>query len=151
MLTKQFLKRDIAVRVVGPGGQVDWATVGPQDADADFDVRIQAGDESVTKQQDRADKIAFLNAVLPLAQAGIVNFQPILIALAEDFGFPNPEAIVSAATQAGPPPAAPFTTNGGGSPPGGSSPFILGTNGGAAGVPQLAPQPLSSILQGNQQ
>lgn len=152
MLTKQFLRRDQEIRVVGPGGTIDWLTVGPEVVNADYDVKIEAGDESITKQQDRADKIAFLNAVAPFVQMGVVNLQPILKALAADFGFSDPDAVVNAATQ--PPQAAPFTPNGGGGPPpvqGPSSPFILGTNGGAQGVPQLAPQPLGSLYSGNQQ
>jgi hypothetical protein len=149
MLTKQFLRRPVEIRVVGPNGTIDWVIAGPEEVNADYDIRIEAGDESITKQQDRADKIAFLNAVAPFVQMGVVNLQPILVALAEDFGFANPEAVVNAAT---PPRAAPFTANGGGGPPGGgSSPFILGTNGGAQGVPQLAPQPPGSLIYGNQQ
>ncbi len=147
MLCKQFVRRPVQVRIVGEGGTVQWMNVGPAEVNADYDIRIQAGDESITKQQDRADMIAFLNSVAPFAQMGIVNFQPLFRKLAEDFGFPNPDEIVQAAMQ--PPQAAPF---GGGQQQIGSgpSPFTLGQNGGALGTPHLAPHPLASVLQGNQ-
>ena len=145
MLTKQFLRRPQELRIVGPSGTIDWVTVGPGDVNQDFDIRIIAGDESITKQQDRADMIAFLNAVAPLIPTGAVNFQPILIHLAESFGLPNPESIIQQMQQA--PQAAPYTN---GQQPQGPQPFTLGQNGGAGGVSALAPHPLGSIMSGNQ-
>ncbi len=150
-LCKQFVRRPVQVRIVGDGGTVSWATAGPADVNADYDIRIQAGDESITKQQDIASLTALLNAAAPYAQLGVVNVIPIFRHLAELSGIPNPDEIIAAATQ-GPPPAAPF---GNGQPPpqigAGPAPFLLGgQNGGAQGVPHLAPHPLSSIISGHQ-
>ncbi len=146
MLCKQFVRRPVEIRVVGEGGVVDWMKVGPAEVNADYDIRIEAGDEAITRQQDRADKIAFLNAVAPFAQMGLVNYTPILKALAEDFGFPNADEIVQAAMQQ--PQAAPF--GGQQQLPQGPAPFTLGQNGGAGGVSALAPHPAMSVLRGNQ-
>lgn len=141
MLTKQFLKRDMAIRIIGPDGP-QWFNVGPAEVNGDFDVRIQAGDESVIKAQERGDAVAVLNALFPYVQLGVVDPKELILRVAKTFNVPNAEALIKPL-----PPAPVAAPNGNG---GAAEPFTLGTNGGAQGIASLRPHPPLSILAGNQ-
>jgi hypothetical protein len=101
-MTQQFLDKEVAVKIVGQGGDESWLGVGPQDVEGHFSYRLQGTEESLSRQQERGEAIALLNAFAPLAQLGIVNFTPILEKIAEAYDFPNPESLINA-----PPPQAP--------------------------------------------
>ena len=144
-LTKQFLRspREIHIDDRDPltGQEIGWVSVGPQDIYGDYDVRNEAAEESLNKQQKRADVVALLNAFAPYVQNGQVDPKPLLMLAAEAYNFPSPQALFPAAPPT-PPPAAP---NGNGQPqlPVGAPPFTL-TPG------NIAPPPFQSVLRGNQ-
>jgi hypothetical protein len=142
-LTKQFLRRPTAVRIEGAGGAVDWTQVGPEEVNGDFDIRIQAGDESASRAQERGDAAALLNAIFPYVQLGVADPKIPLEKLAQAFNLPNPEALLKIVA----PPAAASPTG---------APSLLDRGNGA---PQLSPpmangsapafHPMGSIMQGN--
>lgn len=138
-LTKQFLRSPIDVRIEGPGETVNWMKLGPADVYGDYDVRIEAAEESANKQQRRAEVVALLNAFAPYIQTGVVDPKPILRLAAEAFGFPSPESLFPPPQQQQPQ-AAPFGNNGGTFPTQ-PVPFQLGG--------QIAPQPALATLAGN--
>jgi hypothetical protein len=140
-LTRQFLRspREIHIDDLDPttGQPIGWATVGPQDIFGDYDVRIEAAEESLNRQQKRADTVALLNAFAPYAAAGLVDVKPLLELTAEAYGFPNPKGLF--------PPAQPqqqaAPTNGGQQVPSGPPPLL---NGAGATIPQ----PYNAVLRG---
>lgn len=148
-LTKQFLKRAQSVRIEGPGGEIDWVGVGPEDINGDFDIRIQAGDESASRAQERSDAVALWNACLQGVLAGIIDPKLLVEKLGTAFGIQNPQALLK------PPMPQPQAAPNG--PP--QLPPGPGVPGGPPGL-QLAPpmangstngfHPAASILQGNQ-
>jgi hypothetical protein len=83
------------------------AEVHPQDVVGHYDYVLEGSEESLSRQQERGEAVALLNAFAPLAQLGVVNMKPILERVALAYDFPNPEALLAA----GPPPspqAAPY-------------------------------------------
>lgn len=143
-LTKQFLRRPMAVRVEGAGGQIVWQNLGPGDVNGDFDIRIQAGDESASRQQERADAAALLNAVFPYVQLGVADPKIPLEKLAQAFNLPNADGLLKALTA--PPQAAPNNAPPqlGAMPP----PQLLGT--GLSGAQPMGFHPAGSVMQGHQ-
>jgi hypothetical protein len=139
-LTRQFLRspREIHIDDHDPvsGKEVGWVSVGPQDIFGDYDVRVEAAEESLNKQQKRADVVALLNAFAPYAAAGQIDIKPLLMLAAESFNFPNPQALL-------PPPAPqqPQAAPNGQQVPSGAPPLQL-TNG------QIAPQPIQAVMRG---
>jgi len=139
-LTKQFLRspREIHVDDLDPttGQPVGWVSVSPQDIFGDYDVRIEAAEESLNRQQKRADTVALLNAFAPYAAAGLVDVKPLLELTAEAYGFPNPKSLF-------PPPAPPQpqAAPNGQQVASGAPPLVNG-----AGV--IMPQPFNAVLQG---
>jgi len=112
-MIQQFLDHDIFAKITGPDGLDQWHQVGPQDVAGHFDYILEGSEESLSRQQERGEALALLNAFAPLAQLGFVNFKPILERVALAYDFPNPESLFLQ-----PPPqqqAAP-TQNGGASP-----------------------------------
>jgi hypothetical protein len=107
-LTKQFLTNDMALKIEGPGDTYAWVNVGPNDIAGEFDVRIQAGSESLMRQQERSEAIAVLNALAPFAQMGLVDVKPLLEKLAQAYDLTNLQALFPApqpqAPQAAPTP-----------------------------------------------
>jgi len=138
-LTHQFLRSPMAVAIEGPGEQKTWVQYGPGDVYGDYDVKIEAAEETLNKQQRRADAVALLNALAPYAAQGMLDPKPLLRQVAESFGFESPEALFMPATPA--PPAAAPTNGNGAQPPMPPTPFTLGG--------QLAPPPAMSVLAGN--
>ena len=135
-LTRQFLTDEQDIRIMGPGNTYTWVKLGPEMVYGDFDVRIQAGDESLSRQQERAEAIALLNALAPYAQAGLVDLHPLLEKVAQSYDMKDVSALL-------PPPrpqAAPQQN--GNQAPTGPTPFTV--NGGG-----IAPQPAQAYLRGN--
>lgn len=138
-LTKQFLTREQYVRIANPQpDEPEWQRYGPQDIFGDYDVRIEASEESLDKQQKRADTVALLNALAPFAHLGLVNLEPLLEQTGSVFGFTNPKALI-APRQPGPQAAAPQQSQ---QLPAGPLPDLL-RNG------TIAQQPPSAVLAGN--
>ena len=134
-LTKQYLSQEIAVAIEGPGNEKTWVELGPQELLGDYDVRIQAGEESLSRQQERAEAIALLNALAPFAQAGLVNLQPLLERVAYAYDMQDRSSLMPAPQQQLPP-AAPQQM-------GQQAPTPYSLGGG------MTPQPPQAILNGN--
>lgn len=101
-MTQQFLDRSLMVEIMGPGNQSQWAEIPPHLVAGHFNYSIEGSEESLSRQQERGEAIALLNAFAPLAQLGIVNFRPILERVAVAYDFQNPEQLFNQ-----PPPQAP--------------------------------------------
>jgi hypothetical protein len=140
-LTRQFLRspREIHIDDRDPtsGQPVGWVSVGPQDIFGDYDVRIEAAEESLNKQQKRADVVALLNAFAPYAAAGLVDIKPLLVLAAESFNFPAPQALFPAQ-----PPQQLAAPNGNGQQVASGAPPLTLTNG------AMAPQPFQAVMRG---
>ena len=104
-MVQQFLDKNLAVRIVGPGNDAQWFEVKPQDIAGHFDYTVEGSEESLSRQQERGEAIALLNAFAPLAPLGIVNFKPILERVASAYNFENVEALFNAPPPAQPPAA----------------------------------------------
>jgi len=116
-LTKQFLTQEMALKIEGPGDQYTWVSISPEDIIGEYDVRIQAGSESLLRQQERSEAIAVLNAMAPFAQAGLVNIEPLLEKLAGAYDLGNLQGLFPKQSPVSPPaaptnqaPMAPQTT-----------------------------------------
>ncbi len=94
-MVQQFMDQELFVKIAGPGGQDAWARVSPQDVVGHFHYVLQGSEESLSRQQERGEAIALLNAFAPLAATGMVNFGPILEKVAAAYDFPNPEALLN--------------------------------------------------------
>jgi hypothetical protein len=92
-MIQQFLDRDIWTKITGPDGQETWHQVSPADLAGHFDYQLEGSEESLSRQQERGEALALLNAFAPLAQLGFVNFKPILERVALAYDFPNPESL----------------------------------------------------------
>lgn len=92
-MIQQFMDRNVAVQVTGDDGQPVWLDVSPRDVAGHFNYVLEGSEESLSRQQERGEAIALLNAFAPLAQLGFVNFKPILEKIALAYDFPNPEAL----------------------------------------------------------
>jgi hypothetical protein len=136
-LTKQFLTEPQAVAIQGPGNTMNWVQVGPQEVIGDYDVRIQAGEESLSRQQERAEAIALLNALAPFAQMGQINLQPLLERVAYAYDMTDRSSLLPPPAQQAPP-AAPQN---GQAPPAAAPPFSLGGG--------ITPQPAMATTNGN--
>jgi len=92
-MIQQFLDRDIWTKITGPDGVETWHQVSPADLAGHFDYVLEGSEESLSRQQERGEALALLNAFAPLAQLGFVNFKPILERVALAYDFPNPESL----------------------------------------------------------
>lgn len=100
-LLQQYLTRDVAIRIEGPGGFVGWETYTPADIIGSFEVTLEGAEESLSRQQERQEALGLLNAIGPLAE--MIDIRPVLERVAEAYGFPNPKALLRPVQ----PPAAP--------------------------------------------
>lgn len=144
-LTKQFLTREMAVRIEGADNTYTWQHLKPQDVIGDYDVTVEGTEESLSRQQERGEVMGLLNALAPFAPLGVINWQPLLEKVAKAFDFSSPQILFAKPEQGGPP-AAPLPAGG---PPGngngaGTQPG-LGQQG--TQTPQLSPQILQALGQ----
>lgn len=102
-MIQQFLDKPMAVKILGPGNAESWVTVSPQDIAGHFGYSLEGTEESLSRQQERGEALALLNAFAPLVQTGMVNLKPLLEKVASAYGFTNPQALI----QQAPPPQAP--------------------------------------------
>lgn len=131
-MTQQFMDRELFVRIVGKKGEDQWLRVGPQDVAGHFTYKLEGSEESLSRQQERGEAIALLNAFTPLAQLGMINFKPILEKVGIAYGFDNPEQLFLPPQEppaAAPGPQQPQPPNFGGGqqgamPPGGMDPQL---------------------------
>jgi hypothetical protein len=92
-MVQQFLDKNLQVEIIGPGNQSQWVDIPPHLVAGHFNYAIEGSEESLSRQQERGEAIALLNAFAPLAQLGTINFKPILERVAMAYDFPNPEAL----------------------------------------------------------
>lgn len=106
--TQQFLDRKLAIEIAGQGNDTEWIEVGPQDVAGELTYRIEGSEESLSRQQERGEAIALLNAFAPIAQTRPdLNLKPIVERVALAYNFPNPESLWQPVPQQQAPPAAP--------------------------------------------
>lgn len=105
-MAQQFMDKDIAVKIVGPGNASQWLNVSPHDIAGHYNYVLEGSEESLSRQQERGEAIALLNAFAPLIPTGQINIKPLLEKVASAYGFDNPEALLAAPQQQAP--AAPF-------------------------------------------
>ena len=92
-MIQQFMDKQVSVQITGDDGMPLWLNVNPKDVAGHFDYVLEGSEESLSRQQERGEAIAMLNAFAPLAQLGFVNFKPILERIALAYDFPNPDAL----------------------------------------------------------
>lgn len=90
-MIQQFMTDTVAVQVTGIPGQQTFLNVGPSDVAGHFNYRLEGSEESLSRQQERGEAVALLNAFAPLAQLGFVNFKPLLEKIAMAYDFPDPQ------------------------------------------------------------
>lgn len=108
---QQFMDETLWIRLTGPGGDTEWRPHNPAEIAGEYDFELEGSDDAISKQQDRNDALALLNALAPYAQQGLVNPAPLLENLARQFGIADPKSILAPAPQT-PPGAGPFGPNG---------------------------------------
>lgn len=94
----QLQDKDVVVEIVGPTAS-EWKAYGPHDIIGSFNTILEGSEESLSRQQERGEAIALLNAFAPLIQAGIVQAKPLLERVAAAYNFPNAEALLTPAPQ----------------------------------------------------
>jgi hypothetical protein len=81
-LVKQFMTDTMAVRIEGQdeNGEpaYDWQEISPQEVVGSFDVAVEGTEESLSKQQERGESMALLQAMAPFAQLPGINLRPVL-------------------------------------------------------------------------
>jgi hypothetical protein len=93
----QLQDQDVAVRIDETGGAYKWETYSPSDIIGQFDLKLEGAEESLSRQQERNEALALLNAFAPLAQ--MTDIRPVLERVAEAYGFPNPKALLAPVAQ----------------------------------------------------
>ena len=119
---QQFMDKELYVRIVGADGQDQFETVTPQDVVGEYDFVLEGVDDSLSKQQERADIVGLVGALAPFIQMGIINPKPLAEKIAAAFNIDNPDSLLQQQPQM--PPAAP-TAPGGGAPANGAAPPML--------------------------
>jgi hypothetical protein len=92
-MIQQFLDQKVWVNIVGPAAQKTWVQLGPEEVAGHFNYVLEGSEESLSRQQERGEAIALLNAFAPLAPLGFVNYKPILERVALAYDFPNPDEL----------------------------------------------------------
>lgn len=103
-MLQQLLEADVAVRIDQTGGGYEWETYSPADVIGSYDVILEGAEESLSRQQERAEALGLLNAFAPLAE--VADIRPVLERVAAAYDFPNPQALL-VPKQPQQPPAAP--------------------------------------------
>jgi hypothetical protein len=92
-MVQQFMDKQVAVEVTGLQGQPVWLQVNPSDVAGHFNYSLEGSEESLSRQQERGEAVALLNAFAPLAPLGFINFKPILERVGIAYDFPDPEQL----------------------------------------------------------
>jgi hypothetical protein len=137
-MLQQFLDKDIAVRIEGPGKTFTWENYTPADIIGSYDITLEGAEESLSRQQERQEAIGLMNAIAPLAE--MIDIRPVLERVAEAYNFPNPQALLKPKPQA---PAAPGPT-----PPGPQGPGQMLQNGNPVMPQGMAPGIQQAITEG---
>jgi hypothetical protein len=92
-MVQQFMDRKVAVEITGEDGQPLWLNINPSDVAGHFHYSLEGSEESLSRQQERGEAVALLNAFAPLAPLGFINFKPILERVGIAYDFPDPEQL----------------------------------------------------------
>lgn len=107
-LIKQYTTSTQAIRIEGPDGGYDWEHIEPWEIAGNFDVSVEGTEESLSRQQERAEAMGLLNAIGPLLNAvpGI-QFGPVARKLESSFDMADGALYQPPPQQQPAPPAAP--------------------------------------------
>jgi hypothetical protein len=92
-MVQQFMDKTVAVEITGQAGVPIWLQVGPADVAGHFNYTLEGSEESLSRQQERGEAVALLNAFAPLAPLGFINFKPILERVGIAYDFPDPDQL----------------------------------------------------------
>lgn len=92
-LIQQFMDKSVSVQVTGQLGEPVWLEIEPKDVAGHFNFVLEGSEESLSRQQERGEAIALLNAFAPLVQLGVINIKPVLERVATAYDFPDPESL----------------------------------------------------------
>jgi hypothetical protein len=108
-MTQQFMDKKIALKMIVEGEEQQgeqWVEVDPQDVAGHFNYALESSEESLSRQQERGEAVALLNAFAPLlASRPDLNIKPLIERVAIAYDFTNPEELFTPPQQQ--PPASP--------------------------------------------
>jgi hypothetical protein len=87
-LIQQFMTTAEDIRIDGPDGY-SWERADPQEIVGNYDFDVEGTEESLSRQQERAEALQLLNAVGPYVQVPGLNLKPILEKVAKAFDMPT--------------------------------------------------------------
>lgn len=93
-MIQQYLDHDIAIKIYGQGNDSQWINVKPEDVAGHYHYKLEGSEESLSRQQERGEAIALLNAFAPLIPTGQINIKPLLERVALAYDFVNPESLI---------------------------------------------------------
>jgi len=108
-LIQQLQDKPFWTRIIGEDGQVRWGQINPADLGGNIDVVIEGSEESLSRQQERAEAVALLNSFAPFA--GMVNIAPVLERVGAAYNMPDLAKVMQPPAQQAPP-AAPVAPQG---------------------------------------
>jgi hypothetical protein len=112
-LIKQYTTQKQAIRLELPDGGYEWEHIEPWEIAGHFDVTVEGTEESLSRQQERAEAMGLLNAIGPLLQFPGINFAPVAKKLEASFDMVEGSLYQLPRPQQAPP-AAPYAPNGNG-------------------------------------
>jgi hypothetical protein len=92
--------KTIWTKIVGEDGEKAWMQVSPADLGGLFDVEIEGSEESLSRQQERAEAVALLNAFAPFADR--VDIKPILERVGSAYGIADMSKLMQPVQQQAP-------------------------------------------------
>ena len=142
-LMGQMMRQDRAISVMGAGGQRQLLVVSPLDLQGDFDVKISVMDDSLLRQEKRAEEQAKLQTAANVSQIVPLNMKAFVEDFLESYGVQDTERYFAptpgTAGAQGAPPQAPPQGGGAGSAPaadaGQSGPPVPGNMAGMTAPP----------------
>ena len=86
-MIQQLQDKPFWTRVIGEDGQISWSQVRPEDLGGSFDIVIEGSEESLSRQQERGEAVALLNAFAPFA--GTIDIGPVLERVGKAYNIPD--------------------------------------------------------------
>jgi len=88
-LVKQYTTQTQAIRLALPDGGYAWEHIEPWSIAGNFDVTVEGTEESLSRQQERAEALGLLNAFGPFAAVPGINMGPVFDRVARSFDMPE--------------------------------------------------------------
>jgi hypothetical protein len=106
-MIQQLQDKPFWTRVIGEDGEAVWMEISPEDLGGNIDVIVEGSEESLSRQQERGEAVALLNAFAPFA--GSVDISPVLERVGRAYNMPDLAKVMRPAPPPQPPgaPAAP--------------------------------------------